>query len=403
MSSFSYIAVDETGKKHKGTVTASDRTAARILVSKQNLRPVSITNTRKFGLNMQIGEPKVRLKDRVVFTRQLATLINAGVALPRSLNTLAQQSESKALKILLPQIIQEVEGGKPLAESLAKFPKTFDKIYVNMVKAGEAGGILDDILERLALQQEKDAEIRGKLKSAMTYPGVVLSITVIAFIYLMTTVVPKIGQIVTDLGGKDYEPPIYTKVLLAISYVMVNYGIFLLVGIGLSGFLLWRFFHSAKGRPIFDTMLLKTPVMGKVIAKVAIARFARIFSALNASGVPVLESLRITGSALGNEAMRKVLDDAAEDIKAGKPLSEPLSKSSYFPPVLSQMVAVGEETGDMESVLLKLADFYDREVDDVANSLTSILEPVMIVILGGVVGTLALSVFGPISQLTQTL
>jgi len=403
MSSFSYIAVDENGKKHKGTVTAVDRTAARILVSKQNLRPISITNTRKFGLNMQIGEPKVRLKDRVVFTRQLATLINAGVALPRSLNTLAQQSESKALKIILPQIIQEVEGGKPLAESLAKFPKTFDKIYVNMVKAGEAGGILDDILERLALQQEKDAEIRGKLKSAMTYPGVVLSITVIAFIYLMTTVVPKIGQIVTDLGGKDYEPPIYTKVLLAISYVMVNYGIFLLVGIGLSGFLLWRFFHSAKGRPIFDTMLLKTPVMGKVIAKVAIARFARIFSALNASGVPVLESLRITGSALGNEAMRKVLDDAAEDIKAGKPLSEPLSKSSYFPPVLSQMVAVGEETGDMESVLLKLADFYDREVDDVANSLTSILEPVMIVILGGVVGTLALSVFGPISQLTQTL
>ncbi len=403
MNSFNYIAVGEDGRKHKGTVTAADRAAARVLVVKEGLKPISINSAHKFSLNMQLGEPKVRLKDRVVFTRQLATLINAGVALPRSLNTLAQQSESKALKIILPAIIQEVEGGKPLAASLAKFPKTFDKIYVNMVKAGEAGGILDDILERLALQQEKDAEIRGKLKSAMTYPGVVLSITVIAFIYLMTTVVPKIGQIVTDLGGESYEPPIYTKVLLAISYVMVNYGIFLLIIIGFGGFFLWRFFHSAKGRPMFDMILLKTPVLGKVIAKVAIARFARIFSALNASGVPVLESLHITGQALGNEVMRKVLDDAAEDIKAGKPLSEPLSKSSYFPPVLSQMVAVGEETGDMESVLLKLADFYDREVDDVANSLTSILEPVMIVVLGGVVGTLALSVFGPISQLTQTL
>jgi type IV pilus assembly protein PilC len=403
MNSFNYIAVGDDGKKHKGTVTAADRNAARALVVKQGLKPISITSARKFSLNMQLGEPKVRLKDRVVFTRQLATLINAGVALPKSLNTLTLQSESKALKIILPSIVADVEGGKPLADALAKFPKTFDKIYVNMVKAGEAGGILDDILERLALQQEKDAEIRGKLKSAMTYPGVILSITVIAFIYLMTTVVPKIGQIVTDLGGEEYEPPIYTKILLGISYVMVNYGIFLVVGIGIGGFLAWRFFHSEKGRPIFDTMLLRTPVLGKVIAKVAIARFARIFSALNASGVAVLESLRITGQALGNEAMRKVLDDAAEEIKAGKPLSEPLSKSRYFPPVLSQMIAVGEETGDMESVLLKLADFYDREVDDVANSLTSILEPIMIVVLGGVIGMLALSVFGPISQLTQTI
>jgi len=347
--------------------------------------------------------PKAKSKDRVVFTRQLSTMVSAGVPLTRALSTLQKQTESNGLKIMLPKIIKDIESGKSLADALSQFPKTFDPVFINMVKAGEAGGILDDILDRLATQQEKDAEIKGKLKSAMTYPLVVLSITTVAMIYLMTSVIPKIGQIVTDIGGKNYEPPIYTKVLLGVSDIMVNYGVFLLIGFGLGGFLAWRFFHTPKGRPIFDTILLKIPVLGKVFAKVAIARFARIFSALNASGVAVLESLHVTGQALGNEAMRAVIENAAIEVKNGKPLSEPLSQSKYFPPVLSQMVAVGEETGDIETVLTKLADFYDREVDDVAASLTSILEPLMIVILGSVVGVIALSVFGPISQLTQSL
>lgn len=403
MNSFKYTAIGSDGKKHAGTVTAVDKDAARDLVIKNGLKPISIDGVQKFSLNMQIGEPKAKSKDRVVFTRQLSTMVSAGVPLTRSLSTLQKQTESNGLKIMLPKVIKDVESGKSLADALGQFPKTFDAVFINMVRAGEAGGILDDILDRLATQQEKDAEIKGKLKSAMTYPMVVLSITSVAFIYLMTSVIPKIGQIVTDIGGKDYEPPIYTKVLLGISDIMVNYGIFLVVGFGLGGFLAWRFFHTPKGRPIFDTMLLKIPVLGTVFAKVAIARFARIFSALNASGVAVLESLHVTGQAIGNEAMRAVIENAAKEVKNGKPLSEPLSQSKYFPPVLSQMVAVGEETGDIETVLTKLADFYDREVDDVAASLTSILEPLMIVILGSIVGVIALSVFGPISQLTQSL
>lgn len=403
MNSYKYTAISSDGKKHTGTVTAVDKDAARDLVQKKNLKLISVESAQKFSFNMQIGEPKAKSKDRVVFTRQLSTMVSAGVPLTRSLATLQKQTESNGLRIMLPVIIKDVESGKSLAEALGRYPKTFDAVFTNMVKAGEAGGILDDILDRLATQQEKDAEIKGKLKSAMTYPLVVLSITSVAFIYLMTSVIPKIGQIVTDIGGKDYEPPIYTQVLLGVSNIMVNYGIFLLVGFGIGGFLAWRFFHTPKGRPIFDKMLLRIPVLGKVFAKVAIARFARIFSSLNAAGVAVLESLHVTGQALGNEAMREVIENAAKDVKNGKPLSEPLSQSKYFPPVLSQMVAVGEETGDIETVLTKLADFYDREVDDVAASLTSIIEPLMIVVLGSIVGVIALSVFGPISQLTQTL
>ena len=403
MAEFSYVALNQAGNKQKGKVTADDEQSASKLIVKQGLKPVSVSGTKKFSLNMQIGVPKTKLKDKVVFTRQLSTMINAGVPLTRSLQTLSDQTESKGLKYILPRVIKDVENGGTFADAMAKYPKTFDGIFINMIRAGEAGGILDDILERLALQQEKDAEIRGKLKSAMTYPGVILSITFIAFVFLMTSVVPKINGIITELSGEDYEPPVYTKVLIGISDILVNYGVMLAVVGGVGGFLLWRFFHSPKGKPIYDTMLLKTPVLGKVIAKVAIARFARTFSALNGAGVGVLEALEVTGEALGNEAMRKVLVGASAEIKNGKPLSEPLSKSSYFPPVLSQMIAVGEETGDIDTVLIKLADFYDREVDEVAESLTSILEPIMIVVLGSIIGTIALSVFGPISQLSQAI
>jgi type IV pilus assembly protein PilC len=200
VTKFKYVALGGDGLKRKGTVTANDKMAAKELLVKQGFKPISLTGASKFSLNTQIGEPKVKSKDKVIFTRQLATMINAGVSLTRALSTLEKQSESKALKIILPGVIKDVESGKTLTESVAKYPKTFDSIYVNMIKAGEAGGILDDILERLAVQQEKDAEIKGKLKSALTYPMVILSITFVAFIFLMTSVVPKIGDIVTDLG-----------------------------------------------------------------------------------------------------------------------------------------------------------------------------------------------------------
>lgn len=405
MAKFEYTAQKNDNQVLKGTVDAIDRDAATKLIDKQGLRLITLSEVKKsrFNLNFEISAPKVKNKDRVVFTRQLSTMINAGVPLVRSLATLSEQTESEGLKRYLGEIVHEVEGGASLAASLGKYPKVFDDIYVNMVAAGEEGGILDDILLKLANQQEKDAEIRGKLKSAMTYPGVVLSITTVAFLYLMTTVVPKIGTIVKDLGGDDYELPVYTQVLLGISDFLVNNGLLMVVATVVFFFLFFRYIHTPKGRLNFHRVLLKIPLISTIVTKVALARFARTFSALNAAGVNILDSLEVTANAVGNEVIKGHIMDAQDAVKSGKTLSEPLSKVKLFPPILSQMIAVGEETGEIDVVLDKLADFYDEEVDQVAGALTSILEPIMIVILGSIIGVIALSVFGPISSITQSI
>lgn len=405
MASFEYTAKNEQGNVLKGTLEASDRAAATALVAKRKLDLLTLKEAKKkgFNLNANISDPKVKLQDRVIFTRQLSTMINAGVPLTRALSTMSDQTSSKALKGYLTEITKDVESGAPFGDSLAKYPKVFNDIYVNMVRAGEEGGILDEILLRLAEQQEKDAEIRGKLKSAMTYPGVVMTITLIAFIFLMTTIVPKIGTIIQDVAGPDYELPAYTKVLLGISDFMTGAGIKMLPFIIIGIVALVRFFRSKRGKPVFHRILLKIPLINKIIIKVALARFARTFSSLNAAGVNILDSLHTTANAVGNAVIKEKLDAAAEQIKNGKPLSEPLSKDKMFPPILSQMLAIGEETGDIDSILEKLAGFYEEEVDQVADALTSILEPIMIVILGSIIGVIAMSVFGPISSITSAI
>lgn len=354
-------------------------------------------------LNASLGTPKPKLKDRVVFTRQLSTMINAGVPLTKSLSTLSLQTESKALKNIIPEVQKSVEGGKTFADALEAHPKAFDAIFINMVRAGEAGGILDSILDRLAFQQEKDSAIRGKLKSAMTYPGVVLSITLVAFLYLMTSVIPKIGDIIQDLAGEDYEPPVYTKIMLFISDLLVNYGFYAFIVFVISAVVFVRVIRTKRGRFVFHSVLLKIPIVSQIITKVALARFARIYSALSAAGVGVLDSLQVTSEAIGNAVIQKELEGAIKAVKNGKPISEPLSQSKVFPPIVSQMIAIGEETGEIEGILNKLAEFYEEEVDRVSGSLTSIIEPIMIVILGGIIGVIALSVFGPISSITQEL
>jgi len=404
MATFEYTA-EKDSKVLTGSLEAIDREGASKVLAKENMRIISLNEVQKskFNLNFELSEPRVKLQDRVVFTRQLATMINAGVPLVRSLATLSQQTDSKALKRYLAEVVHDVESGEALASSLKKHPKAFDDIYVNMVAAGEEGGILDSILLKLANQQEKDAEIRGKLKSAMTYPGVILSITFVAFIFLMTTVIPKIGTIIKDLGGDDYELPVYTQVMLKISDFMVNDGPLLLVLSIIVFFILGKYIRTPKGKLNFHRVLLKIPLVGKIITKVAIARFSRTFSALSAAGVNILESLNVTANAVGNEVIKRHILDAQQAVKNGKSLSEPLSGVKLFPPILSQMIAIGEETGEIDTVLEKLADFYDQEVDQVANSLTSILEPIMIVILGSIIGVIALSVFGPISSITQSI
>ncbi len=406
MAKFQYIAVDRAGKSTKSFIESETKESAVELLKKQGFRVLSVQPTKKsLGLNTSIGGGKVKTKDLVIFTRQMATLVNAGVPLVRSISTLQTQTESKALKVQLGGVVKKVEGGSSLADALSDHPKTFSAIYVNMVRAGEEGGILDDVLTRLAIQQEKDASIRGKIKSAMTYPAVIFSITIVASVVLMTTIVPKIGAIITDLSGGSGSLPIYTRILLAISDFMLTplFIICSVVGIPLFFILFKRFIKTEKGRYWWHSVLLKTPIIKVLITKVAIARFARTFSSLMGAGVSIVQAINTTAGAVGNAVIEKELVESAKFIEGGEQLSTRLEKSKHFPPLVSQMLAVGEETGQTDKILIKVAEFYEEEVDTFVGALSSILEPVMIVVLGAIVGVIAASVFGPISNISTNI
>jgi type IV pilus assembly protein PilC len=407
MANFQYIAIDRSGKSVKAFIEAESKEAAMETLRRQGQRVLSVQPTSKSSgfMNMSIGGGKVKSKDLVIFTRQLSTLVNAGVPLVRSISTLQAQSESKALKAQLVAVVKKVEGGSALADALSEHPKIFSDIYINMVRAGEEGGILDEVLNRLAVQQEKDASIRGKVKSAMTYPAVIFSITIIASVVLMTTIVPKIGDIITDLSGGSGSLPPYTKALLALSNLMLTpyFIVGTVVGLPVFFMLFRRFIKTPKGRYWWHSVLLKTPIIKELITKVAIARFARTFSSLMGAGVTIVQAISTTAGAVGNAVIEKELLDSARFIEAGEQLSTRLEKSKHFPPLVNQMLAVGEETGQTDQILIKVAEFYEEEVDAFVGALSSILEPVMIVVLGGIVGVIAASVFGPISNISTNI
>lgn len=406
MASFSYTARNNTGQVIKGTVSANDRAGAMRAISAQGLKPVLVkadeptTKLGKFG-GIKLGQ-KVKTKDLVIFTRQLATMINAGVPMVRSLATLQAQTENKYFKEQLGVVAKKVESGVSLGDSLAEHPNIFSTIYINMVKAGEEGGILDDVLLRLALQVEKEAEIKQKVKSAMTYPIVITILTIGAFFLLMTTVLPKLGTIIKGMGA---ELPPLTKAMLAISDVMTSKAFLVLAPLSIIFiiFMFRRWIKTESGRYTFHKMLLKMPIAKSLITKVAIARFARIFSSLMAAGVTVLTSIETTSGAIGNKVIERELEEAAKQVRNGAQLSAALADSSVFPPIVSQMLAVGEETGQIDKILVKVADFYETEVDAFVSALSSIIEPLMILVLGGMVGLIAASVFGPLSSLTQSI
>jgi type IV pilus assembly protein PilC len=330
-------------------------------------------------------------------------MISAGVSLPKTLETLSEQAEGKYFKQIITSINRDVESGSPLGDAMAKFPNAFNDIYVNMVKAGEAGGILDDILKKLAQQQEKDAAIRAKVKGATTYPLVLLGITIIAFFVLTIFVVPKIGSLVTNLGGPNSKLPFQTVAMLAVSK-FIRHQRYIVAAYIIGGpMVLNRWRRTTKGKQKFDAFLLKVPVIKTIVIKVAIARFARTFASLMGAGVTVLESLQVTSKALGNYVIEQELLKASKEVKEGRQLSQALAKSDIFPRIVSQMLAVGEETGKTDVVLSKVAEFYEEEVDAVVSSLSSILEPIMIVVMGSMVGLIAASVIGPITSLNQSI
>ncbi|MDB5162625.1 MAG: Type secretion system protein [Candidatus Saccharibacteria bacterium] len=407
MPRFSYIASDDDNNVIKGKTELADRASVINALSKQNLRPISIRQlkNKKSGIDFDhLFEPtKVKQDQLVSFTRQLSAMVGAGVPLLRSLSSLEKHSEDPALKKILAVVVKDVEGGLNLGDSMAKHPTTFNDIYVNMVRAGESAGIVDDILKRLAAQLEKSAAIRKKIKSAMAYPMVLIFITVAAFFGLMLFVIPQIGKILLDLGGADAKLPGITLFMLGISHVITTYWYIIFPVAGGTIFLTLRYIKTKKGRRQFHSLLLKLPAINTIIKKVAVARFARTFSALMGAGVAVLEALEVTSRAVGNVIYEEAIKSAAVEVKNGKSLSSVVEQNPLFPPIVSQMLSVGEETGQTDTVLIKVADFYEEEVDLAIEGISSIIEPVMIVVMGGMVGLIAASVMTPISQLSQNI
>ena len=418
---FNYKATAKDGKTVSGTAEAANRQALVTLLRKQDIHPILIEETKAKSKSGSLfgKKKKVKLNDLVIFTRQLSTMISAGVPLARSLSALQEDARNPYMREVLTSITKDVESGQPLGDAFAKFPNVFSEVYTNMVRAGEEGGILDDILKRLATQVEQDASIRKKIKSAMMYPMVILSVTVVAFFGIMLFIVPKLGGILTSLGGPNAKLPIYTQVLLNFSNFCANPTIFghlplpilnkipnlvLLIIIGvIVGIYLQRYIRTDKGKYQFHSLLLKIPVVKTIILKVAVARFSRTFASLMSSGVSVLDALDVTGAALGNKVIEEELKVAAKEVQNGKPLSDPISKSPHFPPIVAQMLVVGEETGQLDTVLSKIADFYEEEVTVLIDGLAAIIEPIMIIFLGAGVGLIAASVMGPIANLSKNV
>lgn len=383
-----------------GTLEAADRQAAMAALSHQGLHPLLITETNVRTKRFKFGQT-VKTSDMVIFTRQFSTMISAGVPLAKGLNTLKESPSSPYFREVLGKICKDIEGGTQLGEAFAKFPNVFDDIFVNMVKAGEEGGILDEILKRLATQVEQNASIKRKIKSAMMYPIVLLGVTVLAFFGIMFFLMPKISKIFTDLGGPDAKLPFYTQMLIdASNFCRSNFVVILVATVGL----IWgikHFIGTPAGKYKFHELSLRIPVVKGIVTKVAIARFSRTFSSLMSAGVGVLDALAVTGGAIGNKVIEKELADAATEVKNGKQLSEVLAKSKHFPKIVSQMLAVGEETGTTDVVLVKVADFYEEEVSVAIDGLAAVIEPVMIIFLGSGVGLIAASVMGPIAGLSS--
>jgi type IV pilus assembly protein PilC len=408
MPKYLYIAVNDQNKSIDGSVDAANRSAVISSLKEQGLRPISVKEEHtgvsgKLNIGKKIKGNKVRSDDLVIFTRQLSAMVSAGVPLLRALNSLEQHTESAGLKKVLTSVIEEVQDGAALADALSKHPNVFSDVYINMVRAGEAAGILDEILKRLAMQQEKNATIRKKVKSAMTYPMVLVGITILAFFGLMLFVIPQIGTILTDLGGPEAKLPDLTLAMLAISGFMTSYWYILFPALAGAVFLFMRYLKTPAGKSQLHHVVLKIPGLKGIIVKIAVARFARTFSALMGAGVAVLEALTVTSRAVGNVVYEKALTDAAEAVKNGATLSSVIGENPLFPAIVSQMLAVGEETGQTDTVLVKVADFYEEEVDVAIDGVSAIIEPVMIVIMGGMVGLIAASVMMPIAGLAQNI
>ena len=396
MPKFIYTAKSRDGKT---IVQEMEADSKEMVVAKLRERGLFVTQIKPKGKEIVLFQRSISTKEVAVFARQFATMINAGVPLVRCLSILAQQLENPRFREVVNLIKQDVEAGSTFSAALEKHPKVFSDLFVNLVKAGEAGGILDEILERLANYLEESEALKAKVKGALTYPAVILTIAFLVVIFLLTVIIPQFQSIFDQMGSA--EMPAVTQFLLSISKFMQEYIYFIIFGVIAIGIGLKQFFSTKQGRRIWDVNILKIPVIGMLMKKVAIAKFTRTLGTLVASGVPILQALEVTADTAGNVVISEAIMHTRQSIKEGESIAVPLKSSKIFPPMVVQMIAVGEETGELDKMLIKIADFYDSEVDAAVKALTSIIEPVVIVIMGLVVGFIVLAVFLPMINLIQ--
>lgn len=407
MPIFMYEAKDPNGNLKRDRIEAPNIKTATQKLQESRLAVINIREKTDAGAQGGVASAlanmkKVNEQAITVFSRQFATMINAGLAMVRCLDILAEQTEDKKLQSTLVSVRRDVEGGSTLSNALAKFPDVFNTLYISMVKAGEMGGVLDEVLDRLAGFMEKDYNLKKKVQAALTYPVVIMVLAIGIVIFLVTYILPTFVQL---FEGMSLTLPLPTQILMGITKAFQNWIMVLciVVSIIIIAMVLSRYVQTPTGRKQYDLLKLNVPVFGLLNKKVSISRFCRTLGTLLSSGVPIMQALEIVGKASGNEIIAQTVGKVRESIREGESIAAPLGASGLFPPMVTQMVAVGEETGNLDAMLSKIADFYDTEVEYMLASLTSMLEPIMIVGMGGVVGFIVISVFLPLYQLIGSM
>lgn len=398
MSTFQYNAKDKLGQPVSGSLDAASEGEIAEILHKRDLIVISIQPAKQKAVKLK--EKKVKLDELVIFSRQLATMIDAGMPLVQALGILGEQIESENLKNVVISVRHDIEAGVSFCDALSKHPNIFSELFINMTRAGEISGMLDQVLDRLASYLEKTASLTRKVKSSLVYPSVVVSMAVLITAFLLLKVVPTFKEIFESLGGKL---PFPTLVLIGVSNLCRKFFLALVAVLVIAGFVFKKYVNTEKGRYNFDAQKLKIPVLGVLFKKVALAKFSRTFATLMKSGVAALNALEIVAKTSGNKVVEKVILSARDSVREGEPISRPLSKSKIFPPMVCRMIAVGESTGQLEKMLSKIGDFYDEQVDAAVSGLTSMIEPLVIAFLGVVIGGIVVALFLPIFKITELI
>jgi type IV pilus assembly protein PilC len=383
------------GELKSATMEAASREEVVAQLRRQRLTVVKVDEQKAKG-----GGGSIKMRDIVIFTRQFSTMINSGLPLVQALDILAKQSENKALQEVIRQTVFDVESGHTVADALGRHPKAFNDLYVNMVAAGEAGGILDTILMRLATFMEKNDALVRKVKGAMIYPGVIMSVAGVAIAVLLIFVIPVFEAMFASV---NLELPLPTKIVVMMSQFLIGYWWAVIAGVAGAVVLLKRYYATSDGKLVIDRLLLRVPILGDVLRKSAVSRFTRTLGTLISSGVSILDGLEITAKTAGNRVISDAIMASRASIAGGDTIAAPLQKSNVFPPMVISMIAVGEQTGGLDEMLSKVADFYDEEVDAAVSNLLSMLEPIMIVFLGVVVGGMVVAMYLPIFDMINTV